>query len=306
MPKIEITRTTYENFGKCVKMSNGTIELYVTIDVGPRVIHFSRVGMKNIFFTDKEHKPLGEKFDIFGGDIYKPYGGHRLWISPEIMPRCYHPDNLPVTVTEVEGGAAFAGAVEEHNKIQKIITILMPESGEGVTVLHTIKNVGVWEIELAPWCITVMAPGGVGVMPNPSVKTGFLYNRNFSLWDYSEMNDERVYWGKDFITLKQIPGKENLFKLGYNNVEGWGAYFTNGQAFFKFFDPEEDGMYPDNNCCYESYVNGFFLEAETLGEMSLIPPGGEISVAEEWELYEEGLPPSDEAGIKAVIDKFIE
>ena len=306
MPKIEITRTTYENFGNCVKMSNGTIELYVTVDVGPRVIHFSRVGMENVFFTDKEHKPLGEKFGLFNGDIYIPYGGHRLWISPEIMPRCYHPDNLPVTVTEVEGGVAFAAAVEEHNKIQKIITIYMSETGEGVTVLHTIKNVGVWEIELAPWCLTVLAPGGIGVMPQPSAKTGLLYNRNFSLWDYSEMNDERVYWGKDFITLRQIPGKKQPFKLGYNNVDGWGAYFNRGQAFFKFFEPEEGGMYPDNDCCYESFTNEFFLEAETLGELTLVPPGGEVSHVEEWELYEESAVPSSEESIHAVVGKYIE
>ena len=35
---IKIKETTYGNFGKCLAISNDTMEIYVTIDIGPRII----------------------------------------------------------------------------------------------------------------------------------------------------------------------------------------------------------------------------------------------------------------------------
>jgi len=308
MAKVEIIETTYGNFGNCVKISNGIIELYVTTDFGPRIIHFSRVGMENIMYNDVKHTPLGDPIEVFGGDVHKLYGGHRLWISPEILPRCYHPDNDKVAVTKIKNGAEFAATVEKNNGIQKIMTIVVSEGSESVTVEHTIKNVGLWEIELAPWCLTVMAAGGIEIMPQTNDETGFLNNRNFSFWSYSDMSDDRVRFGKNFIFMKQETGHETPYKLGYNNTSGWGAYFISGQAFVKSFDPIEDGFYPDDGCCYETYTNEVMLEVETLGEITIIPPGEEVVHVEEWELYEEANPPKitdDEAMVKKIIDKYV-
>ena len=49
---MEIKKVHYGNFGECVSISNGQIELLVTTELGPRVISLSRTGMENIFFRD--------------------------------------------------------------------------------------------------------------------------------------------------------------------------------------------------------------------------------------------------------------
>ncbi|MCL2400465.1 MAG: DUF4380 domain-containing protein [Defluviitaleaceae bacterium] len=303
---ITISQITDPNFGKCACITNGKIEVYVTLDFGPRVIHCACVGLENIFYQDIAKKTLGEKYDIYEDQIIL-YGGHRLWISPEVVPRCYHPDNQPVTFTEIENGARFTAAVEKHNQIQKIMTLTMDPDSSRVKPVHSIRNVGQWDIQLAPWAITMLSPGGIEVMPMPDRSTGFLPNRGFTFWDYTELNDSRLYLGKDFITLSQDASKQNAFKLGYNNEAGWAAYFNKGQIFIKYFEPTIDGIYPDNGCCFETYTNGDMLEMETLGEMYELQPDDFVTLEEEWELYpaDKLTNAQDEIQLKAALDKFL-
>jgi len=304
---VSVTAYNDPEWGNCVKMTNGIIELRVTVDFGPRVIHLARVGMQNMMYQDLSRSVLGEKQEEFD-DQLRLCGGHRLWISPEVMPRCYYPDSAPVQWEASDNAAKFTAPVEKFNNIQKIIEITMVEDEPAVQVEHTIKNLGAWDIEFAHWCITMLDKGGKEVIPMPKRATGFLMNRNISLWDYSEMNDERVYWGKDYITLAQNPDKANPFKLGINNEDGWAAYFNKGQVFIKYFDPviEGGGYYPDNGCTFETYTNGVMLECETLSEFIHLEPGEESSFTEEWELHEAAeVPSNDEGEIAAIIKQYV-
>jgi len=306
MSKIAIKEIRDAVFGNCLKLENGLIELVVALDFGPRIIHFSLCGKENMFYTDPEKKPLGDMLEVYGTERCILYGGHRIWISPEILPRCYHPDNEPVTAEQSENGVIVKGAIEKFNNIQKIMEINMFPDLPEVEINHSIVNCGMWDIEYACWCITMFDKGGKGIIPMPSDKTGLLHNRSISLWDYSDMSDKRVYWGKDFITLKQDPNCATPFKLGINNTDGWGAYFNKGQAFFKFFEPNNDGILPDNGCSYESYTNDFMFEAETLSEIALVEPGGVLSHTEEWEIYEtDGIPGNDETEIRKAVEKYL-
>ena len=307
MSKVEVSKVRHEVFGNCVRLANGLIELWVTVDFGPRIIRFSRIGKENIFFEDTKMAPLGEYLDAYGGDVVKLCGGHRLWISPEILPRCYYPDNKPVECKEIPGGAEFTPPVEVINGIQKSLTITLDEGKPTVVIDHGIKNCGQWEIELAPWAITVMDKDAVEVVPMPASKTGLLPNRALVLWDYAAMNDSRVYWGKDYITLRQDKTMANPFKFGLYNEAGWCAVFNKGQAFFKYFEPVAEWEYPDGGCNFESYTNGDMLEAESLGALELLQPGEWANHIEEWALYEEdSVPSNDEAEISRVVAKYID
>lgn len=286
MSKIKPLRVTHPVFGNCLKLENGLTELLVTLDFGPRIIHFSICGKDNMFYEDLEKKTIGKKFDVYGGDQLRLYGGHRLWISPEIMPRCYHPDNGSVHYKETEDGSEFTAPVEKMNGIEKSMIVMMSEDEPAVTVHHVIKNCGQWDLELAPWALTMLAKGGKAVIPMPKSQTGFLPNRNISLWDYSRMDDERVHWGHDYIVLTQNETPA-AFKLGLNNEAGWAAYFNREQLFIKFFEPDINGLYPDNGCCYETYTSDAFLESESLGQITLLEPGSFATHTEGWELYDE-------------------
>ena len=305
MGKVSITEYDDAQWGKCVKMTNNIIELLVTVSFGPRVIHLARVGKENMMYQDLSRSTLGEKQKEFD-DHLRLCGGHRLWISPEVMPRCYYPDSAPVEWEAFDDTARFTAPVEKFNNIQKVIEITMIEDEPAVQVEHIVRNLGAWDIEFAHWCITMLDKGGKEVIPMPKRATGYLANRNISLWDYSEMDDPRVHWGKDFITLTQDPEKANPFKLGLNNEDGWAAYFNKGQVFIKYFDPTIDGYYPDNGCSFESYTNQGMLECETLSEFIHLEPGEECSFTEEWELHEcAQLPAGGDAEIAELIKQYV-
>ncbi|MCL1999551.1 MAG: DUF4380 domain-containing protein [Turicibacter sp.] len=303
---MEITTIKNEHFGECMVLSNDSVELHVTMDIGPRIIHCALKGKENMFFQDKEKATLGDKYDIFA-DQFKLYGGHRLWISPEIVPRCYHPDNEPVTATVIEGGMRFTAAIEKHNNIQKSISVTLDEDSPRVKLVHSVRNTGLFDKQFGLWAISMMSAGGVHVMPMPSRQTGFLPNRNFTFWDYTKLNDFRLHFGEKYVTLKQDGTSEGAFKLGYNNEAGWSAYFNHGQVFVKYFEPVLDGFYPDNGCSFETYTNANMLETEVLGEILDIEPDDFAILEEEWELYEsDGVKdPQDEAEISAVLAEFM-
>ena len=306
MAKIKIYTETDKVFGSLVCMTNGIIELKVTVDFGPRAIHFSRVGMENMFYQDAAKGSLGDKFEIYEGDIHRLYGGHRLWISPEEMPRCYHPDNNPVAWKEIDGGLEFTAPVEKHTQLQKIMRFEMDEATPYVKVDHTIVNMGVWDVEFAIWSLTMLDKGGKAVMPQNERDTGLLPNRNFTFWPYCRMNDKRVYFGDKFITLTQDDKAVFPFKLGYNNESGWACYFNKKQAFVKFFEPQIDAPYPDGGCTYESFTNDVMVESESLSELALVGPNEALTHTEEWELYEASdVPSNDEAEIAKILEKFM-
>ena len=218
---VRVEETTYKNFGKCVKISNDKVELYVTIDFGPRIIRYGFVGGENMLFEDinREISQSGELFDeIFDkGDLWYLYGGHRLWTSPEVMPTTYYPDNAPVEYRELDTGVRFIPPEQKRKQIQMIIDVTLDDETSKVEINHKIFNVGLWYIEFAAWAISVMSPGGKEVIPVPRCDTGLLPNRCVSFWPYSKMNDPRVCWGDKFVTLKQDAGIQDAVKFGFTN-----------------------------------------------------------------------------------------
>lgn len=284
--------TEYKNYGKCVEISNGEVKLLVTVDVGPRVICYSFVDGENVMFEDldRNFSASGPAFEKFGGGTWYIYGGHRLWTSPEAMPKSYYPDNDPVSYELIENGAIFRPDVQKWNQYQYEITITMePDSGK-VTLCHKVTNRAAWDVTLALWPMTVLAPGGFEIVPQPTKDTELLGNRKIALWPYTKMMDERVIWGNRYIALKQQPGHPDKFKFGIDSEHGFAMYFNHGDLFVKQFTPIENGNYPDGGMSFETFTNGLFLEMETLSEVATIAPDASVTHCESWALYKEACP----------------
>ena len=282
---MDIKEIMDKDFGKIVMMSNGVLELGIMVDAGPRIIHLALAGMGNVMYQDREKKPLGEKMPPCD-DIFRLYGGHRLWISPEILPRCYHPDNEPVQWEKTAYGVRFTAAVEKHNGIEK--TMLISIDGNTVKVNHEIRNCNLWDIELAPWALTMLTSGGCAKMTMTAKKTGLLPNRHMVFWDYTDLADSRLNFGSDCVTLKQDPAANNPIKLGWFNDEPNSGitYTVAGQKFYKHAKAPA-GTYPDFGCNYEAFTNPDFLEAESLGAMTKLAPGETTHHEETWTLTAE-------------------
>lgn len=287
---MKIEKTAYGGWDDCVRLSDGSIELVVTLDVGPRIIRFGFVGKAN------ELCEVKEELGLTGGEAWRLYGGHRLWHGPEDRIRTYRPDNGPVGWEEIPGGVRTIQETETLTGIQKEMEITLAGEGSSAGVLHRLTNRGPETVELSAWAITAMAAGGKEVVPQPRRDTGLLPNRLISLWPYSRLDDPRVRWGTRYVTLRPDPARKAPFKFGLPNEDGWAAYFNRGRLFFKRYRHFPDALYPDFGVSCETYTNGSMLELETLSPLTRLEPGAAVEHKEWWELFEGTTMPSDDEG----------
>lgn len=305
---IEKKEIQYENFGRCLELSNGIIRIVVTLDFGPRILCYSFVDGENLFFEDRERVFAERSADMdaaYGkGAAWLIYGGHRLWIAPEDFPGTYYPDNDPVRYELTDCGAVFTPPMQTRNRCQFVTEVTLCEQSSRVTVCHTIQNCGSQPITLAPWAISVMAPGGTEIVPQPGKKTGATPNRIFTLWDYADMTDPRFAWLHRYMVLQQDPSADGKFKFGINAQDGYSLYFRKGDLFIKQFPVEENGIYPDHGMSFETYTNPLFLEIESLGQLQTLAPENRLTHTETWSLYKEDLPVLCDESIDSVIQKY--
>lgn len=294
--EIEIRKTPYAGWPNCYRVANGRIELIVTGDVGPRVIRFGFVGGVN------EFAEFPEELGKIGGEEWRTYGGHRLWHSPEKLARTYFPDNGPVEVEILPDGLRITQPLETNCGIRKRLHLTMSQDRPEVAVEHFLTNEGVWPVEMAVWCLSVMAPGGVSLAPQPREgdAEGLLPNRTLVLWPYTDMADPRYSWGSELIRLKQEAGRGPT-KYGLSVAAGWGAYANHGHLFLKEFPCTRGSVYPDGGCSLEAYTDESILELETLSPLGIVEPGATISHTEKWSLHDGfDLPAGDPEAVKAI------
>jgi hypothetical protein len=300
----------YENYGKCVSISNGSVELYVTVDVGPRIIKCGFIGGENIMFNDLQRSvnKRGKLYDdyYYNGAEWYIYGGHRLWLTPETEPETYYPDNDPVEYREIEGGAVFTPKAQIKNDVQLEIEITLDDDNN-ISVNHKITNIGNTDKEFAPWALTVMNQGGIEILEQNPEKDGLLPNAKIVVWPYTNLSDDRVYFGEDFITLCQDPTAETAFKLGLDSKAGRAFYILGETVFINNFPKfEADGKYADFGCNFETYTSNEILEVETLGKIQVAKPGQTVTHLESWQLRRNpGTPdPRDEEAVRGFTQQF--
>lgn len=294
-----VEKIAYGGWENCYFLSDGIYELIVTSDVGPRIISFSRKGGKNVLHQNPQH--MGRT----GDDEWLSYGGHRLWHAPETKPRTYQPDNSPVEYFELDNTHYFVPPVEEATGLQKQIAISF--ENELVVVDHSFTNNGLWAIELAPWALTVMKPGGVALMPLPPFvphDLQLLPTHALTLWGYTSLNDARLRFGEQFIWMRQDVNATKACKIGlqvnpeYLWTVGWLGYVVDNAFFVKSFHPASGLQeYPDLGSHLEVFTNNQMLELETLGAVRTIHPDETISHREYWSLHEGVSLPNDDAGV---------
>lgn len=291
-------KIAYKGWQNCYRLQNDAVALVVTADVGPRIIHF---GFRD---GENEFKVFPDMLGQTGGDEWRIYGGHRLWHAPEARPRTYYPDNEPVQVEQHDGFVRFVQPVETTTGIQKEIDIALSAGEAHVTLTHRLRNAGLMPVELAPWALSVMAPGGQAIVPLPplgSHSENLLPVNSVALWAYTNMSDPRWDWGARYITLRQVPEVTAPQKAGFTVPDGWMAYTRNGRLFVKTFTPIPHAIYPDFGSMAELFTNHEFLEMETLGPLALVEPQGQIEHVEQWFLF--GDIPELES--EAAIDQYV-
>ena len=287
--KVEVVE--FGGWQRNVRMSNGEVELIVTLEVGPRIISYRLADGENVFKVYEDQ--LGEA----GEPDWAIRGGHRLWTSPEDPARTYVPDNGPVRYEQLGPGRIRVALPPDPTfQLQKEMEIALEPTGTGVTVRHRIRNAGRERAELAIWALSVMKPGGVEVIPMPAkaphpggaanaTAEQFAPKLSLAMWSYTDFKDPRWTFGTDAIALSQDPESDRgPTKLGLSCTPGAVGYLNGETLFIKRF-PHRDGKhYPDFGSNYETFTNAEMLEMESLGPMARLGAGEMVEHVEHWEL----------------------
>lgn len=284
---VHVQTITYQGH-RATKISNGTVQLIVLTDVGPRVIFYGFVNGPNEFHEFAEQLSTPAK-------KWVSYGGARLWVAPETESVTYFPDNVPVKVERRGAVVRFIAPLELKplpTHLQKIIAIRLAPTGSEVTLTYSIHNRGRKPLEMAPWAISVMARDGHSILPLPPRAPwgpkNFLPNGLLTLWPYTDFSDPRWVLGEKYIELRQQRNPHAHYtsqKIGVHDPAGWGAYYRQGNLFVKRARFHAGAKYPDFGCNFETYTEPAFLELESLGPMRRLAPGATAVHVERWWLF---------------------
>lgn len=293
---LNIQEIQYQDQINCVQVSNNFIDLVVPKDFGPRIIHFGLRGQNNMFNLNEEHLK-----NFRGSTTYYTFGGHRLWTAPEDRTSTYIPDNEPVKIQNTENGLLVHQPANEKTPLSKSILIEVSPSSPVVHLTHTIKNNGIWAMQFAPWALSVMAPGGLGIMPLPprgSHENNLLPNGGLVFWAYTNFADPRWLYGFENICVKQDPQNKNPLKFGIAADPGWIGYLNHGALFIKKTEVFANEIYPDRGTPYQIFLNDKILECESMGPLKMVEAGQELVHKETWALIENVESPVNDQVIK--------
>jgi hypothetical protein len=267
-------------------LSNGTVELEVLVDAGPRILRYARTGGRNAFHVVSA--PEGPGFQL--------RGGHRLWVAPEDPERTYAPDDVPVAHGWNGDTLRLTAPPDARFGIEKGMALRLAATGSEVQVVHRLTNRSEAPQMLAAWALTVLAPGGCAVVPLPPVAShpgsagrtaaDFAPRMTLSLWPYTVWDDPRLTVGERFLQLRHT-GSGSPTKLGLIQRAGWAGYWNDGLWFVKRFPHVEGAVYPDGGVNFETYTDARFLELESLSPLVTLAPGESVDHTETWTLEDE-------------------
>lgn len=249
---------------------NDFLRLSYRTDIGPRITGLYAEGVQGNLLAETPdvhwETPHGEFFLL---------GGHRLWTAPE-DPFYTCPDGK-VQVTQ-QGDAVTLVSGVDASGLEKQVQVRL--EANRVHLLHQITWHGSEPIRLAMWGITQLRLGGLAVLPF-SRQNGLQPDRNFVLWPYTDLKDERLELHNDMILLRGMPG-EHACKVGSLNTAGWLACAMNDVLFVKEFQVDAASTYPDMGCNTEAYVWDSCIELESLGVLNTLTTGDSLTHEETW------------------------
>jgi hypothetical protein len=240
---------------------------YLT-EVGPRIV--------GLYLADSNDNLLGEAPSVdlkTDAGMHKLFGGHRIWAAPELPGWSYVPDTKGGRVEQSEGGVAIHWEPQGPGFAVGMRIKLVPGK-PSLELEQTLTNRHADYQRLAPWGITILPHGGAAFLPKAP-------GASEVRWPYTPPSDPRIKSQPALIEIQGQPGP--MLKVGAFSPVGVCAYMRDGVLLLKRFEVQT-GEHPDGGCNVEVYCDANYLELETLGPLSDVPPGGNVTLRETWDL----------------------
>ena len=284
-----ISEISYAGWKRNLRLQGPTTDLIITLDVGPRIIRYAFHGHRNVFVE------LPAQMGGTGEKEWMIRGGHRFWTAPEAS-HSYEPDNTPVEWRKIGDGAVELLQPPGAFGFQKTMRVeMLPD--EVVRVTHLLTNTTSGALDVSPWVLSVMAPGGVALIPQPTLDLHptefpegrdakpeeYLPNRELVLWRFTDLTDGRYAFSENFLRVTYLPERPAT-KLGMKLPTGWIAYHNGETIFAKHFAYDPALPYPDRGSNFEIFTNVAILELESLAPAVPLAPGATAEHVEHWTL----------------------
>ncbi|MFV0415765.1 MAG: hypothetical protein ACK5NG_05295 [Chthoniobacterales bacterium] len=278
---MNIELTPFANWSKTLRLSNATHELFVSLEVGPRVLCYREIDGDNVF------KLYAAQLGTSGENEFMIRGGHRLWAAPEEHTLTYHADNEEVEYKGNPDKSVLFTSQQSNPRLCKELTVGLDKKTSKVTLRHAIRNEGETSLTLATWGLSMMDSGGMAIIPQPPFAPhteNFTVNRNLSLWSYTDLGDPRYIWGQRFFLVQQDE-QSGPTKIGLSLTEGWVAYLLADYLFIKSIAWTPSETYPDRDTNFQLFTDQSMMELESLGPLDSLRPGATASHEETWHLF---------------------
>ena len=274
----------------CAQIENRFYTLWLSLDFGPRVLGLSYRGSDNLLANLPD-----ARIPVEGKKGYALRGGHRLWYAPERPETTYIADDQPPRVRESSEGIEFIQEIDQPTGIQKSWVIELAPEEDRVVIDHRLTNCGEGPFELAPWAITMLRPGGVGLLPlqeGLDDEHGLWPNRQLVFWPYTDLNSPYLQIINQGLFVS-ADMKEGALKVGAPNPRGWIAYRLEDLLFVKESHYKKGERYLDRGASHQIYCSPDVIELETLGPAAILAPGEAVGHQETWQIYPEDSWPEE-------------
>ena len=270
------THTAFRGF---VSIANDYIEVHVATRFGPRVVWCGRPGGANVLAE------LGDMAIEYGNaEKYHFRGGHRLWVGPELPELSYQPDDQRVEVRQAEDEVTVVSPTDAFGLIKSIKVRLIP--GEvAVEVDHVVQATAHATLDVAPWAITQLRPGGVGVLPlglPGGPLSDYQAAHQITMWPYTDLADPALEIGDREVTVTTEVASPT--KIGTSLLRGWLAYVLDDVVFVKSASIAGE-RFVDLGATGQIYTCPEFLELETVGPIASLANGEWTEHREVWRLH---------------------
>ena len=275
-----------------VEIGTGEIKLVVDLEVGGRVMEYSKNG-NNVIFV----RPAGSNNS-------DPDGGRCDFGPEKIVPP--HPETWLGSWELVEKESDYIKIKSQIAKaagVQLVREFKLDENASHLEFTQTIINVSDSVKRYCHWSRTFGEKNGICLAPlNPNSRfpKGYMVYTGNTKLDYSPEGgeNERVRNG-----ILEITGPPENPKFVTDSSEGWLAYLTqDNQLFIKKFAVFPDKVYGEMTGATVSlwYNQEGICEIEPIGPWEWIEPGKSISFTENWYLLDFDYPENKQVDLNEI------
>jgi hypothetical protein len=262
---LRIDRIQYRDWPEAYLCTEGQLRLIAVTSLGPRLLSLCFDGGENLLYEDHTHFKVG---------AWRLYGGHRFTVAPESA-ASYAPDNQPCHV-RAEGNSLM---IEQRldDGLLRGLEIAPGPSPSGFRLRHVLRNQLDQPWRGALWAITCVPPASRLVVPECSGPARFWTGEN-ERYANGSSPQWRVEAGRVVIIPSGEKGKIGL-RAERPQLEVVGC-----ETAFVIQGPDRipRAPYPDEDCNVEVFTCADYLELETLGPLTTLLPGQELTHEQQW------------------------